>query len=287
MPPARLLFYAASAAGIALMIYALAVEPPPLPVALGAFGGYLAMIVLGVTFSRFSMFADVVTSGPDDARGVALTFDDGPDPRSTPRILDELDRAGAKATFFVIGKKADAHPELVRAIAERGHALGVHSYEHERLFSLRSPGHVRRDLERALGAIERAAGKRPRLFRAPIGHISPTMARVVRELDLLVVGWSVRAIDGWSGAQAERIEERVSRGLCDGAIVLLHDAAERGDFVPASVDALPGILAAGDRLQLAFVRVDDWLGGGAGLFEKSEQSNSDHSDRPDSGPASS
>src|SRR6185295_8865368 len=116
MPPARALFYAATAAALALVVYAVAAHPPPLGVALGAFAGYIALVTLGVTFSRFSMFADVVTSGPDDARGVALTFDDGPDPRSTPRILDALDAAGAKATFFVIGHKVEAHPELVRAI---------------------------------------------------------------------------------------------------------------------------------------------------------------------------
>jgi peptidoglycan-N-acetylglucosamine deacetylase len=197
---------------------------------------------------------------------VALTFDDGPDPRSTPRILDALDRAGAKATFFVIGKKAEAHPELCRAITERGHALGVHSYAHERLFSLRSPKHVRRDLERALDAIEAACGERPKLFRAPIGHVSPAMARVVRDLDLMVIGWSVRAVDGWSGAKPEVVEKRVARGLGDGAIVLLHDAAERGDFIPASVAALPGILDAGARLQLPFVRIDEWLGAGAENF---------------------
>src|SRR5262245_65290978 len=89
---------------------------------------YVGLVTLGVVFSRFSMFADVITLGPRNARGVALTFDDGPDPRSTSAILDLLDEAGAKATFFVIGSKAEAHPELVRRIHDRGHAIGVHSY---------------------------------------------------------------------------------------------------------------------------------------------------------------
>src|SRR5262245_41267788 len=122
MPFARALFYGATAAALGLVVWGFAVQLPPLGVAVGALTAYVALVVLGVTFARFSMFADVVTSGPDDARGVALTFDDGPDPRSTPRILDALDRAGAKATFFVIGRKAEAHPELCRAITERGHA---------------------------------------------------------------------------------------------------------------------------------------------------------------------
>jgi peptidoglycan/xylan/chitin deacetylase (PgdA/CDA1 family) len=114
-------------------------------------------------------------------------------------------------------------------------------------------------LTRALDAIERACRQRPRLFRAPIGHVSPSVARIARELDLVLVGWSVRAIDGWSRAKPSVVEARVAGRLRDGAIVLLHDAAERGDFVPASVGALPGILAAGSRLQLPFVRLEDWL----------------------------
>jgi peptidoglycan/xylan/chitin deacetylase (PgdA/CDA1 family) len=259
MPPARALFYVATAAGIALSARALLFGPPPLSVAAGALGGYVALVVLGVCFSRFGMFADVLTAGPPDARGAALSFDDGPDPSSTPKILAELSRARACATFFVIGHKAERHPELVRAIHAAGHAVGVHSYAHEWLMSLRAPAGVRRDLERAVGLVERLTGERPKLFRAPIGHISPVMARVARELDLHAVGWSVRAIDGWSGAKPDAVVARVVPKLRDGAIVLLHDASERGDYEPASVRALPEILAAAERLRLPLVRVDTWL----------------------------
>lgn len=259
MPPARLLLYATSTAGVALAAHALLVEPPPLWAAGIALGAYLAMLVVGVTFSRFSMFADVVTHGGDDARGVALTFDDGPDPKSTRRILDLLDEAGAQATFFVIGRKVAEHPELTAEIVARGHAVGVHTYAHERFFSLRLPWGVRRDIERALAVVEEATGTRPLLFRAPIGHISPAMAGVTRDLGLVTVGWTARGVDGWSGAKPEVVARNVNRHLGDGAILLLHDAAERGDFVPASVDALPSILEAADRLNLPLVRVDSWL----------------------------
>ncbi len=263
MPIARLLFYAATAAGLGLAASALIYEPPPFAVAVVALVGYIGLITLGVTFSRFSMFADVVTEGPRDARGVALTFDDGPDPRSTPAILEILEEAGVRATFFVVGRKAENHPELLRAIAEGGHAIGLHSYGHDRLFSLRSPGYLRADLQRCLELIKSLTGLRPRLFRAPIGHISPAMAKVARALDLHVVGWSVRGVDGWSGAKPEVVAGKVVRKLRDGAIVLLHDAAERGDFVPASVKALPSILQAAAQRHLTFVRVDSWLGEGS------------------------
>jgi peptidoglycan/xylan/chitin deacetylase (PgdA/CDA1 family) len=190
---------------------------------------------------------------------VALTFDDGPDPRSTPKILALLEKVGAKATFFVIGHKAAEHRELVRDIAAAGHAVGVHSYAHLRLMSLRSPRHVREDIERAVTLLHEITGERPTLFRAPIGHISPAMARVARDLDLHVIGWSVRGVDGWSGAKPEVVADKITPELRDGAIVLLHDASERGDFIPASVRALPRILEVAQQRQLDLVRVDGWL----------------------------
>jgi peptidoglycan/xylan/chitin deacetylase (PgdA/CDA1 family) len=254
-----LVFYFATASGIGLAILSVAHQPPPMWIAVSALGGYVALVTLGVTFSRFSMFADVITMGPADAHGVALTFDDGPDPRSTPQILEQLDEAGVVATFFVIGRKVEDHPDLLREISARGHAIGIHSYAHERLMSLRSPWHVKRDLLRALEVVEAVIGLRPRLFRAPIGHISPAMARASRELELHVVGWTVRGVDGWRGAKPDDVAERIIRRLDDGVIALLHDASERGDFVPASIEALPRILEAADRRRLSFVRVDRWL----------------------------
>src|SRR5690606_38939267 len=123
----------ATAAGLALSAWSIMYEPPPLWIALLSLFLYLNLCVGGVIFSRFSMFADVVTSGPGDARGVALTFDDGPDPRSTPKILATLERADAQAPLCLIGKKAEAHPELVSESCARRHAVGVHSYAHSRL----------------------------------------------------------------------------------------------------------------------------------------------------------
>lgn len=260
MPPVRALFYLATAGGMALLAKSLLHEPPPLWVALAALASYVGLVTLGVVFSRFSMFADVITSGPKNARGVALTFDDGPDPRSTPAILDLLEAAGAKATFFVIGKKVEQHPELVRAMSDRGHAVGLHSHSHERLMSLRSPRWVKGDLERVQDVVHRETGHRPVMFRAPIGHISPSMGRVIRQMGLVAIGWSARAVDGWSGAKPDDVAARVAAKLADGVIVLLHDAAEKGDFIPASVAALPQILEAAKRKNLTFVRVDAWLG---------------------------
>ena len=126
--------------------------------------------------------------------------------------------------------------------------------------TLRSPGYVRNDLTRTRDLIHRATGKAPILFRAPVGHISPAMGRIIKELGLITVGWSVRGVDGWAGAKPDVVATRISAKLRDGAIVLLHDAAERGDFTPASLQALPAILDAACARNLSFVRVDAWLG---------------------------
>ncbi|MDI1443189.1 polysaccharide deacetylase family protein [Polyangium sp. 6x1] len=261
MPPARILFYMATFGALALVARSLLIGPVPTWITLSALAAYTAIVLSGVLFLRLRMFVDAVCRGPNDARGVALTFDDGPNPRHTPKVLAELDRAKVKATFFVIGKKAEAHPEIVRDIVARGHALGSHGYAHPRTFAMLSTSAVRADIERSLVVLEKITGRRPSLFRPPIGHTNPRIAKVVDELDLTVVGWSVRAIDGLASADAARVTARVTRGLEDGAIVLLHDAAERDDHVPASLAALPRILEGMRAKNLDGVTVTELMEG--------------------------
>jgi peptidoglycan-N-acetylglucosamine deacetylase len=259
VPPARILLYVATAGALSLIGRSVILGPIPLLVALLAFALYVALVGAGVAFLRLGMFVDVVWRGPSEARGVALTFDDGPSPEHTPAVLDLLDEAGVKATFFVIGQKAAAHPDLVRAIAARGHALGIHGMVHDRLLTLRSPDTVGDDLAEAIATVEAVTGVRPTLFRPPVGLTSPRIARALEWFDLVVVGWSVRGLDGVAGARPDRVADRVIRRLRDGAIVLLHDAAERDDHRPASLDALPRILSAMRSRDLEGVRLDRWL----------------------------
>ena len=274
MTPARGALYIATAGSLALVGRSLILGPIPVWVAGVALGGYLALILCGVLILRLGMFVDVLWRGPVDARGVALTFDDGPSPGTTPKVLEQLAAAGVKATFFVIGRKVKLYPELVRAIVAGGHAVGVHGYDHDRLFSLRTPESIRLDLARAIEVITAASGEAPTLFRPPIGHTTPRIAGALEAFDFTVVGWSVRGLDGLAGARADRVAARIVPHLKDGAIVLLHDAAENEDFTPASLAALPKILAAMARKNLPGVRVDAWLDAGDGAG-----STADH--RPD------
>jgi len=168
-------------------------------------------------------------------RAVALTFDDGPNPQATPAILDALAERGVKATFFVLGRHAERWPELVRRIAAEGHAIGNHGFHHRKLH-LKSPRYVRNDLELGLAAIERAAGVRPRWFRAPHGFRSPWVTPIAASLGERTVGWSLGV---WDSARpgVEVIATRTVEGARPGSILLLHD----GD----------GYDPAGDRMQTA------------------------------------
>ena len=258
----RQLLYAAALSAIGLGVRSVAKGPVPLSVAAGATVGFSAIVLAGVLEPRLAMFADVVNRGAPsaDRARVALTFDDGPSERSTPEILAQLDEAGVHATFFAIGRKlVGARATLLREAVARGHGVGCHSFAHDRLFAMRGEARVREDLRRALSTIEDAVGVRTRLFRPPIGHTNPTIARVARELSLTIVGFSVRGYDGFGSARADAVARRIVAGLSDGAIALLHDGAERDDFPPVAPRALPAILDAMRTRGLAGVTVDELL----------------------------
>lgn len=259
MPPARIAFLVATSAAVALTFRTALVGPPPLEVAGVCAIVYAGMLLAAVLRLDLRVFTDAVVRGPRDARGVALTFDDGPDPVHTRAVLDTLDARSAKATFFVIGTKAEAHPDLVREIRRRGHLVGVHGYAHDRLFSLRRERRVQKDLERAVEVLTRITGERPVLFRPPIGHTNPIIARVAERLELVVVGWSASGRDGLAGQAKEAVAGRIARRLDEGVIVLMHDAAERGDHVPSGPAALPFVLDAIERRGLPVTSLAEWL----------------------------
>jgi peptidoglycan/xylan/chitin deacetylase (PgdA/CDA1 family) len=239
--------------------YSLLVEPLPLWFILAYLAFYATVINLGVMFLNLGVFVDVVSRGPATSGAVALTFDDGPHPDHTRRVLDALDAVGAKATFFLIGRKVAAYPEVVADIARRGHEIGLHGYEHSYSFNMHEERRIMLDLEKTRDAVQRAAGVRSTMFRPPVGITSPRVRVAVRALDLDVIGWSTRAFDGAGRPSAEQATSRIAKGLEPGAIVLLHDAMERTDEAPATVEALPGILRALKDRGLRAVTVSELL----------------------------
>lgn len=157
-----------------------------------------------------------------DQAAVALTLDDGPSPRTTPRTLDLLDDLQLRATFFVVGEQAAAHGDLVAEMRRRGHAVGVHGYQHEH-HTLRGPRWVRRDTEQAVAAIAAATGTAPRWIRPPYGQLTASTLVEARRHSLQVVLWS-RWGKEFTGERVDEVLDRLSPGLVPGAIVLLHDS---------------------------------------------------------------
>jgi peptidoglycan/xylan/chitin deacetylase (PgdA/CDA1 family) len=256
------MLYLSTLGAVGLGVRSVLAGPVPVPVAAGAVVAFGAVVMAGVLEPRLSMFADVVNDGPKSpgTPRVALTFDDGPG-AFTPKVLDLLDEASVKGTFFVIGRKLERKgAAIAREIVARGHQIACHSHQHDRLFALRGAKRVREDLSRALKTIEDTVSVHTTLFRPPIGHTNPTIARVADELGLTVIGFSVRGYDGTAGARTEAVAERVTEGLEDGAIVLLHDGAERDDFEPVASAALPKILEAMKTRGLAGTTVAKLLG---------------------------
>jgi peptidoglycan-N-acetylglucosamine deacetylase len=180
---------------------------------------------------------------------VALTFDDGPDPRWTPDVLEQLRKHQATATFCVVGEMAEAFPELVREIVADGHTLCNHSWNHDVELGNRSRAAIRRDLRRTNKAIHNAApGIRISYYRQPGGAWTEDVVEVAAELGMSSLHWAVDPKD-WSQPGAEQIAEVVESGTADGAIVLLHDGGgERRGTVRALTKVLPE-LAARHRLE--------------------------------------
>jgi peptidoglycan-N-acetylglucosamine deacetylase len=256
VPPARIGLWVASIGAISLLVRSIVLGPVPTWIALVSLFAYVGYCTAGVLVPQLEMYGDALWRGTPGRRHVALTFDDGPHPDGTRRVLQMLDRTGHKATFFVVGRKAAAHSDVILEIHDRGHAIGLHGYGHHRLYSLKDPKFVQDDIRKSQDVIESICGFRPVLFRPPLGYMTPRTVVGAKRAGVELIAWSVRSIDGLGASDPARVARRVERGLRDGAIVALHDAAEHDDFEPASIAALPHILQALESRGLSSVRVD-------------------------------
>ncbi|GAB3099722.1 polysaccharide deacetylase family protein [Lysobacter terrae] len=188
---------------------------------------------------------------PGDAR-VWLTIDDGPS-ADTPAILDLLDRHHARATFFLVGDRALQHPELVREMLARGHAVANHSQSHPQAwFWALGPRAMREQIARNQATLTAITGEAPRWFRAVVGMANPFVAAPLREQGLARVAWSARGFDALA-SNPQAVVARIERDLAPGAIVLLHEGAKHG----RNVETLALLLQRLDTLGYGTVLPED------------------------------
>lgn len=210
--------------GLAVTVPQEWVVPSVVAVVLGA----AALLAFHITYPASRFFVPVMSRLSTREPVVALTFDDGPDPVFTPRILEVLARHGARATFFMLGSRAEQHPTLVRQIRDAGHSIGTHTQHHRLRFHFGSPSYVRDEIETAVRSVERILGRRPEWFRPPQGLRTPCFAAGWRLTSRLVcVTWSARALDS-RPTNASAIYARLARRLAPGAILTLHDGTGLG-----------------------------------------------------------
>jgi peptidoglycan-N-acetylglucosamine deacetylase len=239
--------------------------------AVGAFGSspltlgipaamFLGLCADGIARPGSSLAYPTVTHGPRAGHRVALSFDDGPDPEVTPRVLDALAKYDTRATFFAIGQSLAAHPALARAIVSAGHELGNHSWRHARLQGLFAVGEQEREIERGAQAIAAVTGRRTApLYRPPLGLKTPPLAHAAYRKRLTVVAWSLHSHDSRT-SDPERIARRVLERICPGDIVLLHDGHDLPHHHrPAAALAVPKILEGLRRKGLQGVTVSELL----------------------------
>jgi peptidoglycan/xylan/chitin deacetylase (PgdA/CDA1 family) len=172
---------------------------------------------------------------------VALTFDDGPSGDTTPRLLAILREKQVRATFFLVGRRAEAHAPLVRQLVAEGHAVGNHTDSHPELFCFLTPSRLTDEIDRAQGAILRTAGVRPRHFRSPVGLRHPFLAPALERAGLEFVSWGVRSLDT-RAQDPDSLRNRILGRVTSGDIVLLHDRPGPGS--DAMMAMLPGLIDA-------------------------------------------
>ncbi len=181
--------------------------------------GYQSMAPTG------QWYGQTFTGLPPGSRQIALTYDDGPNHLHTPSLLEVLARHGVHATFFLIGRYVQQHPEIARNIIQAGHVVGNHTFTHP-LLIFKSEAEIRRELSQCRSALQDAIGQHSNLFRPPFGGRRPAVLRVARDLGLEPVMWNVTGYD-WNALPAEVIERKVASQTHGGNVILLHDGGHK------------------------------------------------------------
>lgn len=198
------------------------------------------------------------TQGPTDQKQIALTFDDGPDPRFSNDVLDVLKQYNVPATFFVLGSKAVANPEIVKRMQNEGHVIGNHTYAHPNLVEEADLETLEREVTRTEDALNEIIGYRTKLFRPPFGFLYNELVEKLGNMNYYVIAWSVDSLD-WQEDPPEVITSKVVDNIHPGAIILMHDGAESSGDRTNTILSLQQIIPILQEQGYEFVTVPDLL----------------------------
>jgi len=201
----------------------------------------------------------VLRRGPVQKKEIALTFDDGPNPSYTTRLLDILKEHQVPATFFIMGRQAQRYPDIVKRIIEEGHTLGLHSYSHRHAW-LMSPIATIRDMNRTYNILKDMLGKAPNWYRPPWGTFNLISMFAAKRLNLKVAYWSIEAQDWAKDTTVEHIYNTVINKIHPGAIIVLHDNQGAPGAPERTLKALPTIIDTLKRQGFRFVSLDEMKG---------------------------
>ncbi|WNF38921.1 polysaccharide deacetylase family protein [Bacillaceae bacterium IKA-2] len=200
----------------------------------------------------------IVLQGSTTEKKIALTFDDGPDPRFSETVLDLLKEYNVPATFFVMGSRAVAYPEIIERVIAEGHVIGNHTYFHPNLVKEGDLATLEREVTRTENILNEIIGYRTKLFRAPYGFLYNELVEKLRDMDYSVVVWSIDSLD-WQEDPPEVIADNVLNNIHPGAIVLMHDGGDWDADRTNTIAALRQIIPALQKQGYQFVTVPELL----------------------------
>jgi len=216
------------------------------------------VLIYGILSLRTNFFCAARCCRTGETHRFALTFDDGPDPALTPAVLDLLDEFNFKATFFLIGRRVEQHPDLARSAAQRGHTIGCHDLDHHWSANFRQHRRMNADISEACSIIERTIGERPRLYRPPVGLSNPHLRIAMTQLDMICIGWNRALRDG--GNRFAGKFTRMPQLARAGSIVMLHDCLPCPEFRDEFLMNLRRLCETARRHGLVSVGVDALFG---------------------------
>lgn len=212
------------------------------------------LIVAIASFNiRWNFFLKSISNGNPEGNKIALTFDDGPHPEFTPKVLELLEKHNAKATFFCIGKNVKTSPEIIQLIDYKNHTIGNHSFSHSNRIDFNDKNGWLEEVNSTDLAIQKIIGKKPKFFRPPFGVTTSHLAKAIQETNHKVIGWNVRSFDTVSNQTPEKIVERILKKVKSGSIILVHD------HLPGIIPILEQLLPELQKRNFKFVTVDELI----------------------------